>query len=95
VDGQSSRWARPFGGRFVIHGGLVDVLEGDWAGDLIVIAFPDRNSAHAWYASAPYRAILPLRTGHSQGTAFITEGVPTRHRAADVLGKAKRVACGT
>ena len=30
----------PFGGRFLIHGGKVDVLEGSWSGDLIVIAFP-------------------------------------------------------
>ena len=81
----------PFGGRFIIHGGPVDVLEGQWAGELIVIAFPDRNSAHAWYASASYRAIHPLRTGHSAGTAFIVEGVPEGHHALDVLGKAKSV----
>ena len=40
---------KPFGGHFVIHGGPVDLLEGDWSGDPIVIAFKDRETAHAWY----------------------------------------------
>lgn len=75
----------PFGGRFVIHGGPVDVLEGTWAGDLIVIAFPDRRSAEAWYASPAYRDILPLRLAHSAGTVFLIDGVDAGHRATDVL----------
>ena len=28
----------PFGGRFLVHGGKVDVVEGSWPGNLIVIA---------------------------------------------------------
>ena len=75
----------PFGGRFLIHGGSVDVLEGDWSGDLIVIAFPDRERARAWYASPAYRAILRLRTGNARGEAVIVDGVPDDHRATDVL----------
>ena len=86
----------PFGGRFIIHGGPVDVLEGQWAGDLIVIAFPDRNSAHAWYASASYRAILPLRTGHSAGDRVHCRRRPGGDTTRlDVLGKAKSVVRGT
>ena len=30
----------PFGGRFIVHGGDVEVLEGSWPGALIVIEFP-------------------------------------------------------
>lgn len=75
----------PFQGRFIIHGGPVEVLEGAWAGDLIVIAFPDRRSTEGWYASPAYRAILPLRLDHSTGTAFLVDGVDAGHRATDVL----------
>ncbi|MET0745919.1 MAG: DUF1330 domain-containing protein, partial [Microvirga sp.] len=57
---------RPFGGRFVLHGGAVERIEGDWTGDLVAIAFPDRGTARDWYGSAAYQAILPLRTRHSR-----------------------------
>ena len=35
----------PFGGRFLIHGGELEVLEGTWPRHLIVIEFPDRARA--------------------------------------------------
>jgi uncharacterized protein (DUF1330 family) len=76
----------PFQGRFIIHGGPIERLEGDWAGDLIVIEFPDRAAARAWYASEAYKAILPLRTQHSRGEVFFIDGVDADHRATDVLG---------
>lgn len=37
----------PFGGKFVIHGGDSEHLEGAWEGDLIVIGFPDREAARS------------------------------------------------
>ncbi|MBW8813432.1 MAG: DUF1330 domain-containing protein [Caulobacterales bacterium] len=75
----------PFGGRFVIHGGEPQRLEGDWTGTLIVIGFPDMTAARAWYASPAYQAILPLRTQNSDGVAFLIEGSPGDHLATDVL----------
>ncbi|MBM6594583.1 DUF1330 domain-containing protein [Microvirga pudoricolor] len=75
----------PFGGRFVIHGGPFERIEGDWTGDLIAIAFPSRKAAHDWYASPAYRAILPLRTNHSKGDVIFIEGVSEDHRATDIL----------
>ncbi len=75
----------PFGGRFVIHGGPVTVLEGAWAGDLVMIAFPDRAAAEAWYASPAYRAILPLRTRNAACDVVLIDGVGEGHRATDIL----------
>ncbi|MEZ0172576.1 DUF1330 domain-containing protein [Microvirga sp. TS319] len=75
----------PFKGRYMIHGGPVDSLEGAWSGDLIMIEFPDRARARDWYASAAYRAILPLRTRHSKGDVILIDGVPDDHQAADIL----------
>src|SRR3954451_19380981 len=77
----------PFDGHFIVHGGANDVKEGTDPGTLIVIEFPDRAAAEGWYASAEYRAILPLRTGNSQGTVFVCDGVDRDHLATDVLGK--------
>jgi uncharacterized protein (DUF1330 family) len=76
----------PFGGKFRIHGGQAELLEGDWSGDLIMIEFADRRRARDWYASPAYQQILPLRTGASQGDVILLDGVSDDHRATDVLG---------
>jgi len=78
----------PFGGRFIVHGGPKTVLEGDLPGDVIVIEFPDRAAAEAWYASPAYREILPLRLDNAEGVAVIVDGVGPEHRATDVLATA-------
>ena len=62
----------PFGGRFVIHGGPVDVLEGHWSGDLIMIKFKDCETAHAWYNSPAYQARLKLRTDNAEGDTLLS-----------------------
>ncbi|BCG78106.1 DUF1330 domain-containing protein [Mesorhizobium sp. 113-3-3] len=76
----------PFCGRFVVHGGNVEVVENDWPGNLIVIEFPDRRHVRAWYASPAYQAILALRTENSQSDVVFADGVEHPHKATDVLG---------
>jgi uncharacterized protein (DUF1330 family) len=74
---------KPFGGQFLIHGGRVDVREGDWGdGDLVVIAFPDNDAAVGWYESADYQRIATLRTNNSNSIAAIVEGVAPGHTGA-------------
>ena len=75
----------PFGGRFIVHGGEVEVLEGSWPGHLIVIEFPDRGRASAWYNSDAYRQIVALRTDNSESDVIVVEGVDSGHKATDVL----------
>ncbi|MFD3545792.1 DUF1330 domain-containing protein [Streptomyces sp. NPDC058655] len=72
----------PFGGRFLVHGKEVEVLEGPFPGTVVVIGFPDIDRARAWYASAAYQEILPLRTGHIAGEAVLVEGVAPDYDAA-------------
>jgi uncharacterized protein (DUF1330 family) len=75
----------PFGGRFLVHGGAVEALEGQWTSDLVVIRFPDMAAARAWYHSPAYREILPLRTRRVKGAVALVEGVAEGHRAGDIL----------
>jgi uncharacterized protein (DUF1330 family) len=75
----------PFRGRFLVHGGEFDLLEGEWPGHLIVIEFPDRAQANAWYGSPAYRSILPLRTENSQSDVILIDRVAQPHKATDVL----------
>lgn len=77
----------PFGGRFLIHGARATELEGRWRGTLVVIAFPDREKARAWYDSAAYQAILPLRTATVTGEVAILDGVPEGYTAASLVAK--------
>lgn len=68
----------PFGGRFLIRGGAVEVLEGAWSPHrVVVLAFPDGAAARAWHASPAYQEILPIRRRHAE-TRFlaVVEGVP-------------------
>jgi uncharacterized protein (DUF1330 family) len=75
----------PFGGRFIVHGGSVDVLEGAWLGNLVMIEFPDVQAARNWYSSPAYQAIVRLRTENTEGDCIIVDGVPPGHRATDIL----------
>ena len=75
----------PFGGRFLVHGGDVEVIEGQWGRDLIVIEFPDRERMRAWYRSPDYQEILPLRTKHMAADVVFADGVPDGYKGADAL----------
>jgi len=75
----------PFGGRYIVHGVRATVLEGAWPGDLVVIAFPDRARAEAWYRSEAYQAIVGLRTGNSVADVILVDGVTEDHKATDIL----------
>jgi uncharacterized protein (DUF1330 family) len=75
----------PFGGRFAVHGATAEVIEGEWRGDLILIAFDDITRARGWYNSAAYRQIIPLRTKHARSVVLLIEGVDATHRATDIL----------
>jgi uncharacterized protein (DUF1330 family) len=75
----------PFGGRFIIHGGPREILEGTASDDLIVIAFPTIEAARSWYASPAYQALVPLRTQGAEGEVFLIQGVDGAHRATDIL----------
>jgi uncharacterized protein (DUF1330 family) len=72
----------PFGGRFIAHGPEVEVREGEWAGTVVIIAFPDLDAVRAWYDSPAYQEILPLRTDHIDGSAILFEGVRPGHDPA-------------
>ena len=77
----------PHGGQFLVHGARPQVIEGEFAQDLVLIGFPDMASARAWYASPAYAAILPLRTRHVSGTVLLIHGVTEGHAATDLLAK--------
>ncbi|NYT37093.1 DUF1330 domain-containing protein [Allopusillimonas soli] len=75
----------PFSGKYLIHGGPYQPLEGAWSGDLVVIEFPSMEQAQAWYNSDAYAAIRPLRTANTEGDVLLVQGVAEGHKGADIL----------
>ena len=75
----------PFGGRFKVHGGEVEEVEGNWVGRLVIIEFPTRELARSWYASPAYQAIVRLRTDNTEGEVIFVDTVSEDHVSTDLL----------
>lgn len=64
-----------FGGRYMIRGGEYEVLEGEWPQRRhVVLEFPDKATARAWYDSEDYAPLKALRFAASDGNAILIEG---------------------
>ena len=65
-----------YGGRFIVRGGPVEVLEGAWRpGRLVIIEFPTAEQARTWWSSPEYTEAKLIRQATSEGTLLIVEGV--------------------
>jgi uncharacterized protein (DUF1330 family) len=64
------------GGRFLVRGGEIAALEGDWSPRrIVVIGFPDLAAATAFYDSAEYRAARDVRQGAAHLDMIAVAGV--------------------
>src|SRR5262245_16294966 len=77
----------PFSGQFVVHGGAIEVREGAWPGQLVIIEFPSMAEARSWYESPGYQRILPLRTNHIASDTILVEGVEADHDSATMAAE--------
>jgi len=80
----------PFGGRFLVHGGSVEIREGTWPGALVLIEFPDLTAARAWYESDDYSTLRPLRTRNVPGHAILVDGVAANYDPAETAARLRR-----
>jgi uncharacterized protein (DUF1330 family) len=64
------------GGRFLVRGGELAVLEGDWSPKrLVVLEFHDLEAAKAFYESELYTEAKALREGAATLRMVAVEGV--------------------
>jgi uncharacterized protein (DUF1330 family) len=64
------------GGRFLVRGGELAVLEGDWEPSrLVVLEFPDLAAARRWYESEVYDEAKKLRAGAARLQMVAVQGV--------------------
>ncbi len=64
------------GGRYVVRGGAIEVVEGSAPPRLVVVEFPDLATARAFYHGAEYAPALALRKSCSSSDIVIAEGLP-------------------
>ena len=64
------------GGRYIVRGGEVVVLEGEPpAGRTVVVEFPDRQAALDWYHGDLYTAARRVREGAATARMYLVDGV--------------------
>jgi uncharacterized protein (DUF1330 family) len=64
------------GGRFIVRGGEVAVLEGDWEPTrLVVLEFDDLDAVKRWYDSPEYQAAKRLREGAANLRMVAVQGL--------------------
>ena len=64
-----------FGGRYVVRGGAVGSLEGDWRPKrMVVIEFDDMERAKAWHGSELYAPAKALREASANTRMIVVEG---------------------
>jgi uncharacterized protein (DUF1330 family) len=65
-----------YGGRYIVLGGKMDVVEGDWRPTYpVIIEFPTLEHAHRWYGSDEYRGLKTIRLSAVRSNAVFIEGV--------------------
>jgi uncharacterized protein (DUF1330 family) len=65
-----------YGGRYLVRRGKVDRLEGEWTpGALIVLEFPTRAQAKAWYDSPEYTELRKSSFRGAHRDLFLVDGI--------------------
>ena len=73
--GQAGPTVAAFGGRYVVRGGTIDNIEGDWKpGRVVIIEFDSVSLAKAWYDSQMYEEAKALRIRSTISSLMIVEG---------------------
>ncbi|WP_268036387.1 DUF1330 domain-containing protein [Algoriphagus sp. PAP.12] len=63
-----------YGGKFILRGNPVEALEGEWNHDrLVMLEFPDKNSARDWYYSKDYQKAKEIRAKGSNAKFLLIE----------------------
>ena len=67
---------QPHGGQPIIAGTNIEAIEGDWnPSRIVIVRFPNMESAKAWYNSPAYQEILPIRTANTDDKLILVEGL--------------------
>ena len=64
------------GGRYLVRGGSVEVVEGSWSAErVVVVEFDDVAAARAWLDSPEYNELKQIRERSANANVIVVEGV--------------------
>lgn len=73
---QAAASIQAYGGRYLVRGGEISVLEGQrHPAALVVVEFPDIATAKRWYVSAEYAAALEISNQALVRSLILVDGV--------------------
>ena len=65
-----------YGGRYLVRGGAIETLEGDWKPPrIVIIEFPSADAARRFYNSPEYQKARDVRAGGAIFRMVLTEGL--------------------
>ena len=65
-----------YGGEYIVRGGEIDVLEGEWPMPrLVIIRFSSMAQARKWYRSPEYEGPHKLREASARANLVLVDGV--------------------
>jgi uncharacterized protein (DUF1330 family) len=65
-----------YGGRYIVRGGAVEAIEGEWRPErLVIVEFPSMARAREWYRSPEYAEALALRRVALRRRLVFADGV--------------------
>lgn len=66
---------KPFDGKFVVRGGTIETLEGDWQPKrIVVLEFPTKELAKQWWESEEYAPAKKIRQRTATTKMILIEG---------------------
>jgi len=66
----------PYDGKFIVRGGPSETVEGDWQpGRIVIIEFPSKEKAKAWWSSEEYEPAKAIRQSTSHTKMILVEGI--------------------
>ena len=64
------------GGRYLVRGGPIEILEGDWRPNrIVVVRFDSADKARAWWNSSEYAQLKKMRQRSTRTNMILVEGV--------------------
>ena len=64
-----------YGGRYVVRGGALETVEGDWSPNrIVIIEFDSMERLKAWHGSDEYRPVMAKRHNSAVTKAVMVEG---------------------
>jgi len=72
----SSSSVQAYGGRFIVRGGKVQKLEGEWSPQrLVIIEFPSADRATEWWNSPEYAPGKKIRQETAHSEMIVIDGI--------------------